>query len=133
MAVATLHKERGVAESFSTQDILETILRQGIVNAAKHSVYAYVCNICVANVPGKKGCHRKTYRVGRGKYRLYRKGDDYHITRQDMRMAPLLMEIPEKYKHLRSWYDLEYCKGPRHRSESALDRSAPPGTLNRRL
>ena len=112
VAVATLHKERGVKESFSTRDILGTILRQGIVDAERRSIYAYVCNICVANVPGKKGCHRKTYRVGRGRYRLYRKGDDYHATREGMKTAPLLMEIPKEHDHLRSWYDFEYCGAP---------------------
>lgn len=110
IAVASLHAERGMGESFTSQDILEEILRQGLTRAARHSVSAYVCNLCVANVPGAQGCHRKTYRVDRGKYRLYKKGDYYHASRQDMRMAPLPAEMPDEYKHLRSWYDDEYCR-----------------------
>ena len=113
IAVATLHAECGTGKSFSGRDIMATISRQRLTDAPKPSISAYVCNLCVANVLGRRGYHRKTYRVRHNQYRLYRKGDHYHPTRKGMRVAPLPMELPAGYRHLRSWYDSEYCRSRR--------------------
>ncbi len=110
IAVATLHKERGLKMTFSTNQIIERIREQNLCNVSDSTIVTHVSSHCVANSPAAiEYPHRKTYRVGHGMYRLYKKGDPCHPTRESGSIAPLPFQLPRKYKDLRRWYDEEYC------------------------
>ena len=110
IAVATLHRERGLKMVFSTNPIIEKIREQNLCSVSDTTIRTHVSSHCVANTSAAvKYPHRKTYRVGHGMYRLYKRGDPYHPTRESCPIAPLQFQLPYKYKDLRKWYDEEYC------------------------
>lgn len=110
VAVATLHKAHGLKMTFSANRIIERIREQNLCNASDPTIRTHVSSHCVANVPAATAYpHRKTYRVERGMYRLYKRGDPCHPTRESCSIAPSTFQLPHKYKDLRKWYDEEYC------------------------
>ncbi len=110
IAVATLHRERGLKMVFSTNQIIESIREQNLCSVSDSTIRTHVSSHCVANTSAAvKYPHRKTYRVGHGMYRLYKRGDPYHPTRESCPIAPLQFQLPHRYKDLRKWYDEEYC------------------------
>jgi hypothetical protein len=110
VAVATLHREHGLKMVFSTNQIIKRIREQNLCSVSDSTIATYVSSHCVANTSAVvKYSHRKTYRVGHGMYRLYKRGDPYHPTRESCPIAPLQFQLPHKYKNLRKWYDEQYC------------------------
>ena len=110
IATAALQMERGTDAIFSNQEIMEKVLQQRICNVSCKTVEAHITNHCVANVSTvSASTHRKIIRVASGAYRLYKKGDPYHHTRERGWIAPLKFQLPNEYKDLRRWYDDEYC------------------------
>ena len=110
IAVATLHREHGTNRVFSTNQIVETVRGQNLCDVSDNTLLAHVSSHCVANSPANnKYVHRKTYRVGPGVYRLYRRGDPCHQTRESCSIAPLPFQLPPQYKDFRQWYDNKYC------------------------
>ena len=113
IAVAALHREYGTKATFSTGRIIEKIKEQDLCNVSDTTIVAHVSSHCVANSPAtNKYAHRKTYRVGHGRYKLYKRGDPYHRTRESCNIAPLPFQLPVGYRDLRRWYDKEYCTQP---------------------
>lgn len=113
IAVAALHREYGTKATFSTGRIIEKIKEQDLCNVSDTTIVAHVSSHCVANSPAtNKYVHRKTYRVGHGRYKLYKRGDPCHRTRESCNIAPLPFQIPAEYRDLRRWYDKEYCTQP---------------------
>lgn len=111
IATATLHVERGVDAIFSNSDIIEKMMRQKLCNVSHNTISAHVAAHCVANAPANtQAAHRKTYRVGPGRYRLYRRNEPCHPTRKNCKIAPLPFQMPDEYRDLRKWYDEVYCK-----------------------
>ncbi|MDE0526743.1 MAG: hypothetical protein OXI27_09160 [Thaumarchaeota archaeon] len=109
IAVATLHREHGLKMTFSSNQITEKIREQNLHNVSDSSIQPHVSSHCVANSPATSAPHRKTYRVEHGMYRLYKRGDPYHPSRESSPIAPLPFQIPSEYRDLRRWYDEEYC------------------------
>lgn len=110
IAVATLHKEIGNRAVFSTETIVERIKRQELCKVSPNTVLTYITSHCVANAPANCAvAHRKTYRVERGRYRLYKRTDSYHASRKSCKIEPSVSQLPDTYKDLKRWYDEEYC------------------------
>ena len=110
VATATLHKLDGVKRDFSNKVILEKTIEQNISAASELTFEKGISRHCVANNGGRPNDHRKLYRVSRGRYRLYRKGDYYNQGRKHGPEEPDIEELPDKYKYLIKWYHEEYCK-----------------------
>ena len=110
VAAATLHKLYGIRRDFSNKVIFEKMIEHDISTASEQSFALCISRHCVANNSGKPSDHRKLYRVSRGRYRLYRKGDYYNQSRKHSTEEPDIEELPDKYKHLIKWYYEEYCK-----------------------
>ena len=110
IATATLHKQHPMRSIFSKKDIFDKVLEQGLFDKDDATVSIHISEQCVANIKAQPGKHRKVYRVSRGRYRLYRDGDDYHSTRKHGKAEPSVDELPDKYKDLLDWYYKEYCK-----------------------
>ena len=110
VAAATLHKLYGVKREFSNKGILEKMIEQNISTASEQTFALCIARHCVANNSGQSDDHRKLYRVSRGRYRLYRKGDHYNQGRKQGPEEPDIEELPDKYKHLIKWYYEKYCK-----------------------
>ena len=96
IAIATLHKEHGLNMTFSANQITETIREQNLHNVSDSTIQPHVSSHCVANSPATSSPHRKTYRVGHGMYRLYKRGDPCHPTRESSPIAPLPYQIPSE-------------------------------------
>ena len=110
IATATMQKEYGMDAVFSASDIIRKIKEQNLCNVSHGNIQTHVSSHCVANVPTThKNDHRKIYRVGSGRYRLYKRAEYYHPTREGFKIAPLPFQIPPEYRDLRRWYDEEYC------------------------
>ncbi len=110
IATAMLHKEHGLHKIFSNQTIIEKVIQQKLCNVSDKTISDHVAGHCVANAPTTtSSTHRKLYRVSSGMYRLYKRGEPYHHTREHCKIAPLAFQLPDEYKELRSWYDKEYC------------------------
>ena len=113
IATATLHTEHGNDASFTNSDIIDKIDEQNLCDVSYKTIVDHVAGHCVANAPSTSTTtHRKTYRVGPGRYRLYRRDDPHHPARKNGKIAPLKFELPGPYKDLRRWYDEEYCGDP---------------------
>ena len=110
VATATLHKLYGVKRDFSNKGILEKMVEQDISTASEQTFALHISCHCVANNNAQPSDHRKLYRVSRGRYRLYRKGDYYNQGRKQGPEEPGIEKLPDKYKHLIKWYHEEYCK-----------------------
>lgn len=113
IAAATMHKEHGMNAVFSARDLVSKVKEQNLCNVSHGSIQTHVSSHCVANVSTThKNDHRKIYRVAPGIYRLYKRGEYYHPTREGFKIAPLPFQIPSEYRDLRRWYDEEYCAQP---------------------
>jgi len=110
ISTATLHREFGMDANFSSKDIVARTMDQNLCRVSHGTISAHVSAHCVANAPSSHGMHRMLYRVGHGRYRLYRRGEPCHRTREGSKIAPLEFQLPEGYKDLRKWYDEVYCK-----------------------
>ena len=112
VATATLHIEEGIDEEFPVRKIHDKVVEQGICGEkSKKSIDANITIGCVANADPYTQ-HRKLYRAGPARYRLYRPGDDAHGGRYGP-SAPDPDELPEAYRHLPAWYADEYCAARR--------------------
>ncbi len=111
IAVATLHKEHGMDTVFSKQLITDKMIQQKLCNVSYKTISVHISSHCVANAPTTMSAvHRKLYRVGPGAYRLYKRGESCHPTRERCKIAPLPIQMSDEYKDLRRWYDEEYCR-----------------------
>lgn len=110
IATATLHKQHPSNGVFSKKEIFLRVQEQNLFHKYDSTIKTHISSHCVANNKAQPDDHRKIYRVSRGKYRLYRSGDDYDDTRKDGKAEPSVYELPDKYKKLLDWYRNEYCK-----------------------
>jgi len=110
IATATLHKECGMGADFAARDIVAKTIRQNLCCVSRETILTHVSIHCVANSPYSNGMHRMLYRVRRGRYRLYRRGEPFHPAREGRTIAPSRFQLPEGYEDLRRWYDEVYCR-----------------------
>lgn len=111
VAAATLHHDAGGIGEFKAVEIYEKVVEQGICGVRKqNTISSNITQYCVANAKPGQGNHRKLYRVGHGRYRLYRPTDDCSPGREGGPAEPRQDEIPDKYKYLLDWYIDVYCK-----------------------
>ena len=108
IATATLHKQYGINYSFSNKDIINKVLEQNLINVNNDTIAMHVSSHCVANSNAMPDTHRKLYRISRGSYRLYRKGDYYNRSRTNGQIEPDITELPEQYKNILRWYHDEF-------------------------
>ena len=109
IAVATMHKEAGNYAVFSKRAIAERVEWHGLCKVSQDTVSTHISAHCVANAPANCAVpHRKIYRVGRDRYRLYRRGDPCDAFRKNCEAAPPASSLPEAYGDLRRWHDEEY-------------------------
>ncbi len=109
IAAATLHKQFGIQRGFSNKEIIEKVNEQNLCQVNPNTIAMHVSSHCIANNKAMPDTHRKLYRVSRGRYRLYRKGDYYNRERKNGQIEPQIDELPDKYRDLRIWYNEEYC------------------------
>ncbi len=110
IAVATLQQKDGMSRVFTNKEIIWQISEQKLCSASLKTLYYNISWVCVANIPGSSKSHRKLYRTSLGMYRLYKRGEPYHPSREGCRIAPLPYELPSEYKDLRRWYDDQCSK-----------------------
>lgn len=112
VATATLHRKHGNDGPFETRQIKDMVVQQGIFDATIDTVISNICTHCVAGSPASSpssSIQCKLHRVGRGLYRLWRKGDYVHPHRERGLNVPNLHELPPEYRQLLEWYDNIYC------------------------
>lgn len=112
VATAMLHGSEGIHESFPRGRICDRVIAEidSSKNAAsiKHNISVH----CLANLPvrSKSDNHCKLYREGRGKYRLYRRGeDDRDPSRRGCLVEPDMKNLPPKHRRWIGWYHKDYC------------------------
>ena len=77
VATAMLHESEGISESFSKGRISDKVIKEIASSKNAGSIEHNVSVHCLANIPaGPKDNHCKMYRESRGRYRLYRSGED---------------------------------------------------------
>lgn len=114
VATATLHRKRVNDKQFTGKEILKMVEQQGICNAEIESVQDVMSTPCVANSQAetaKWAKHRFLFRVKRGSFRLYRKGDELTSRRKNAQTAPSRRDLPVEYIDLLDWYSDCYCNG----------------------
>jgi hypothetical protein len=106
IATALLHREHPEQADFSVEHIAERAHKEaeklGVPNRA--GVYVHVVQHCVANRKPNPGRYRMLFETGRGRRRLFRKGDPYHAGREGAKITPIPQEIPCQYRDLLEWY-----------------------------
>jgi AbrB family looped-hinge helix DNA binding protein len=107
-SVALLHKENPERIDFAVAEIKERArrenwqIRQGFtVHASYH---------CLANKPANPADHRMLYEDTRGRKRLYRLGDPFHLEREHGKIRPDRQDLRAEYQELVDWYDAVYSK-----------------------
>src|SRR6266478_3423980 len=104
LATLLLHKERPEQPDFAVEEIVERVVREGIGEVNRTSVYVHVIQHCVANRPPNPGRYRMLFETSPGRRRLFRKGDSYHPAREGAKVTPSLEEMPQGYEDLLDWY-----------------------------
>lgn len=114
VATATLHRKCGDDGPFTTRQIKEMVIRQGLFKVEIATVIDNIRAHCVAGSPAsspRPSRQCKLHRVDEDQYRLWRKGDYVHLHRQGGPSVQDLANLPTEYKHLLEWYSNIYCKG----------------------
>ncbi len=106
IALALLHKDRPEAEGFSVAQVKEKV-RQEFGGVAP-GIEPHIRQHCLADKEPKPGRYRMLVKAAKGKYRLFREGDNYHPDREGAKTKPNSGEIPEQYQPLLAWYEEEY-------------------------
>ena len=107
IATATLHIE-GKKNVFSVDEITRKVQTQKLCTSSLVTIRTHIFSHCVANYKAMPATHRKIYKI-HGKYRLYRKGDDFDPSRKDGHAEPSVLQLPKEYQGLVSWYH-DWCK-----------------------
>lgn len=105
IAAALLQRENPKRNSFSTDEIVDRAMREGLVKPQRPGVYVHVVQHCVANRAPNPGRYRMLFETPDGLRRLFRKGDPYHPAREGAKIKPSPEELPDQYRALLSWYD----------------------------
>ena len=116
VATAVLHQKRPDCRTFSTREIRDCVI--GLeMDCSKNpdSINDCITADCVAENPAtsRSNNHRKLFIEGRGKYRLYRHGEDRPDPSKDgSPVEPAKHKLPPKFQGHLEWYDNVYMKKP---------------------
>jgi hypothetical protein len=110
LALASLQRENPKRQDFSAGEIFERVRSEAIHANLRPGVAPHISLHNVANVPANSARYRMFYRTPRGRYRLFRPGDDFHPSRTG-KTKPERDELPERYQELLDWYEKSYCAG----------------------
>ena len=108
IATALLHMQNKGRDSFRTNEIVDMIRKEGLVNTSHNTLMAHITVHCVANTKPWPNVHRKLFRVSPGWYRLYKDGDEYHPARRNGQSVPPIEKIPLEYRKTVEWYNEKY-------------------------
>lgn len=108
LGTALLHNDRPAQAQFSTDEIVRSVMENGLTRAAEKSVWQHVNQHCVANRKPQPNRARMLYATGGGFRRLFRDGDRYDPERADGRTHPDWNKLPPKYSYLRAWYEQKW-------------------------
>ena len=117
LAILLLHKERPEQSDFTVEEVVERVIREGIGEINRTSVYVHVVQHCVANRPPNPARYRMLFETSPGRRRLFRQGDAYHPAREGAKITPNPEDLPQGYRSLLIWYR-EWCSLPRVAPES---------------
>jgi len=104
ISIALLHRENPEARDFSVQEITIRAAGEAIAGSIRPGVYVHVVQHCVANRAPSPATYRMLFESGRGRRRLFRKGDAYHPGREGGKITPVREQIPPRYVDLLDWY-----------------------------
>ena len=104
LAILLLHKERPEQSDFAVEEVVERVIREGIGEVNRTSVYVHVVQHCVANRPPNPARYRMLFETGPGRRRLFRKGDAYHPAREGAKITPNSEDLPHSYHDSLAWY-----------------------------
>ncbi|MGA8224758.1 MAG: hypothetical protein WB780_24150 [Candidatus Acidiferrales bacterium] len=104
IATALLHRENPDRSDFSVQEIVGRAAREAIAGSIRPGVYVHAVQHCVANRPPSPGTYRMLFETGRGRRRLFRRGDAYDRGREGGKVTPIAGQIPSRYARLLDWY-----------------------------
>jgi hypothetical protein len=110
LATALLHFENPESKDFSSYEIVDRVAKENIFGRLRPGIIVHVNMHCVANKRPNPGNYRILFETGRGRRRLFREGDVFHEYRKGGKIVPNLEDIPEKYRHLLTWYKYVYSK-----------------------
>jgi hypothetical protein len=113
LATLLLHKERPEQPDFAVEEIVERVVREGIGEVNRTSVYVHVVQHCVANRPPNPARYRMLFETSPGRRRLFRKGDAYHPVREGAKITPNPDDLPQGYRGLLAWYR-DWCSTISH-------------------
>jgi AbrB family looped-hinge helix DNA binding protein len=110
IATALLHIETPVALDFSVKEITERAVREDLVDGYRPGLQVHASKHCVANKSANPGRHRMLVETTRGRRRLFKVGDSFHVNRKDGKIRPEKRDLPAQYHDLVNWYDTVYSK-----------------------
>ena len=127
VATAMLHESEGIHKSFSKGRISDKVIKE--IDSSKNagSIEHNISVHCLANRPARpmKDNHCKMYRESRGRYRLYRSGeDDRDPSRRGCHVEPDRERLPPEHRKWIEWYHRVYCA---KKAPSAPDGPDPAG------
>lgn len=104
IATATLHKLHPNRTSFTTKEIRDVIIDQGLrPEIAITTINVYLTSYAVSTSPVLVDNVRYLLKLTRGVYRLWADGDNYHESRKDGRKYPTSERLGE-FASLLDWY-----------------------------
>ena len=104
IAAALLHREHPDRSDFATEEIVERVRNEALVQPVSPGVYVHISQHCVANRRPYPNRYRMLFETSAGRRRLFRDGDPYHPERTGAKTTPERDEIPEEYRKLLDWY-----------------------------
>lgn len=90
---------------FRVEEVLERATRE--FGPLAPGVRQHLSSHAVASIPPSPGNHKMFTRTGRGRLRLFQRGDATHSERHG-KIMPREEEIPLRYRPLLRWYLSEY-------------------------
>jgi hypothetical protein len=105
LTVALLHREYPDAEDFTLDEIRSRSVKE--FHDRRPGVWQHIMSHCVASNPPNPAQYRMLHSTGRGRRRLYRRGDPVHPERRG-KVCPDKRDIPERYRPLVDWYVEDY-------------------------
>lgn len=109
IATALLHRENPSRTAFGIREIEDKVKNLNLLSVQHATITQHITAHCVANTRASPDTNRMLFRVGRGLYRLYRKGDSYDPTREYGKIIPVPEVIPQEYTNLLEWYEQDYA------------------------